>query len=85
MKLHEWLDQRSISPDKFSKDMGISKSYVYMLLSGRKIPGTRLTRDIIEYTKGEISSKDLMEGRSICAHCNQPVYFKKASDPNDLR
>lgn len=59
MKLSTYLKLNDIPIDLASKQLGVSKAYVYELVSERKAPGRKLAQQIIEWAKGDIRYEDL--------------------------
>jgi|HubBroStandDraft_3_1064219.scaffolds.fasta_scaffold116484_2 transcriptional regulator with XRE-family HTH domain len=55
LKLREWLYQARVTMIDFCELLGINRSYLHMLMRGKKNPSKRLVQLIKEITKGKVS------------------------------
>lgn len=58
MQLLDWIKENGYTKMKVSQDIGASPNYLYRFRPG-VIISTRLAKNIVKYTKGEVSLKDL--------------------------
>ena len=62
MTLADYLKENGLTQREFASRIGRSRSYVSMLLSGRKVPGLRTAKSIQDATGGQVSAFSLLDG-----------------------
>ncbi|MCB1075662.1 MAG: helix-turn-helix domain-containing protein [Simkania sp.] len=58
-----YLFKYDLPVKKFASDLGISTSYLYQLLKKERKPSLELALRIELYTNGEVTAKELIEGK----------------------
>lgn len=71
MKLEEWLKKNNINAREMAKDLHYQSAYLYRVKRGSQVPGKKLCELIEQYTKGEVTEKDL--GYKEKEKCKCPV------------
>jgi len=59
MKLQEYIEARRLSMPEAAKQLGISRGYLYMLISNGREAGKKTAFKIIEWSQGMIRLEDL--------------------------
>ena len=59
MKLQNYIKERNLSLDQTAKDLGITKAWLYELVSERMEPGRKLAFEIMKWSDGMVKMKDL--------------------------
>jgi len=59
MKLKEYIKERGISVPKAAGELGITREYLYELISERKSPGKKLIVRIMGWSQNIIKLNDL--------------------------
>lgn len=80
MRLNEFLRKKKISARKMADDLGLHYQSLYNYLRRKTTPRADIAKDIVDYTKGEVTMEDLMHiKRRIvrCEHCKQITHIKK--------
>ena len=60
MNLKNYLNENGLKIDWFAKQLGISRSFFYLILNGQKPVPMHLWRKINELTKGYITLEELL-------------------------
>jgi predicted acetyltransferase len=56
MKLREWMYQSRITITDFAKELDIHRTYLQLILCGKKIPSVKLLNKIRELTFNQVST-----------------------------
>lgn len=59
MGLKEYLAKNKIKAFDMAKDIGMSRFYFSSISTGKMKPSIRLAKDIVRYTEGLVTLKDL--------------------------
>ena len=59
MKLTTYLELKRISNSRATKELRISRQYLYEILRGRMKPGRKLGQRIVEWSQGDVRYEDL--------------------------
>lgn len=62
MQLKEWLESKGISQTKMARTIGVTPLTVWRWCKGTRIPALRYAKEIVRYTKGKVSLRDLYDG-----------------------
>jgi transcriptional regulator with XRE-family HTH domain len=60
MDLKVWINSKGISQKQMAEELGISKSYLSELLSGKRNFSPKIAQRIEEFSKGEVSRMELL-------------------------
>ena len=73
MKLDEYLRKANISMLRLADEVGCHYQTIYNYVNNGRLPSSHLAKKIIDYTKGEVSLDDLLEGveERRCPKCGQ--------------
>jgi len=64
MRLEDYLKQHKLTQREFARRIGRSRSYVSMMMRGRKVPSLRTTNLIEEETGGVVSAFSMLDQRA---------------------
>jgi DNA-binding transcriptional regulator YdaS (Cro superfamily) len=71
MQLRDWLNiHRPRKQGAFAQEIGVSRTYLSLLLSGAKEPGRNVMRRIHEATSGAVTPNDWVLGTADSDHTN---------------
>ena len=59
MKLNDYLKFKSISKTRAAKELKITRTYLYDIISGRMGPGRKLAQRIIKWSNEDVRYEDL--------------------------
>lgn len=59
MRLDEYLFRKKNSKTEFAKQIGISRTHLSLIASGKRKPSPALAKKIIEETKGHVTLSEL--------------------------
>lgn len=59
MRLSNYLRLSNMSSADFAKKIGITKSYISFIASGKKFPSINVAKKICEFTNNEVTLEDL--------------------------
>jgi predicted nuclease with TOPRIM domain len=61
MDLYEYKWRNRTTYAQIARDLDIEPSYLAIIASKRKKPGRKLARKLEQYTKGQVTAKELLE------------------------
>ena len=61
MRLGAYLRERSMTQREFAERIGVSRSYLSMLISGSKIPSLKIATKIEKETGGEVTAIAMLD------------------------
>lgn len=61
-KLKLFLRRNDIQVSDFARRLGVSRSHLYLIFSGKRLPSNKLQRLIMNETQGEIMPNDFVLG-----------------------
>ena len=61
MKLKEYIDRKKIPVHEAARQLKIAEGYLYELIAERRVPGKKTAFQIIKWSDGFITLKDLWE------------------------
>lgn len=61
MEIKKYIEYKNISVGETAKQLGITRAYVYELISRRRAPGRKLALKILKWSDGDIRFEDLWE------------------------
>lgn len=61
MRLGAYLRERSMTQREFAERIGVSRSYLSMLISGSKIPSLKIATKIEKETGGEVTATAMLD------------------------
>ena len=64
MKLDLYLKKNDIPKKNFAKLVGVSNTYISLIIHGERNPSANIARRIIKETQGEVSVEDLFPPES---------------------
>jgi transcriptional regulator with XRE-family HTH domain len=64
MSFKKYLDDNDVNYSKVAIRLGVSRSYLNLLLNGKRYPSIDLARKIEEYTNGKIKWHTLVKPRT---------------------
>ena len=70
MKLRMWLALKKMTVKDFSKLVGVSASYLSLILYDHQKPGKFLAKEIIRQTEGMVNFD---ESTPCCSRCGRPI------------
>ena len=79
MWLYEWLYQERMTQDELAKLIGISRTRLNLIMTGKATPSPRTAKLIQDITKGQVSLEDLLYGKTE----NKQAFRKKTDSPKE--
>lgn len=64
MKLKTYLKRRKVSMKSFAKQVGITRQAIHYYVTGQRTPQLGIALDIVKATGGEVTLRDLLDGKS---------------------
>lgn len=64
MNLGSYLNEKNIQHKDFAKTIGVSKTYISLVINKKRNPSLRVARLIIKETKGKVNVADLFKQNS---------------------
>ena len=59
MNLLEYLETKKISRNRAAKALGQTRTHIGNICMGKNLPGRGLVKDIIAWSKGEVTGREL--------------------------
>jgi predicted DNA-binding transcriptional regulator AlpA len=59
MKLETYMKFNGITVREAANQLGRTPAWIYEIVSGRKTPGSKLARKIVDWSEGEVRFEDL--------------------------
>ena len=63
MKLKTYLKRRKLTLKAFAKKVGITPQAIHYYVTGQRTPQLGIAMDIVRATDGEVSLRDLLDGK----------------------
>jgi len=60
MRLVEYLQLHSITQAKFAENIGISRSYICLILKGKRLPSVPIALQIEQETGGQVTAVEVL-------------------------
>ena len=64
MNLESYLKEQNIQKKDFAKRIGVSNTYISLVIHKKRNPSIRVARSIIKETKGSVAATDLFKKKS---------------------
>ena len=64
MNLESYLNEQNIQKKDFAKRIGVSNTYISLVIHKKRNPSIRVARSIIKETKGSVAATDLFKKKS---------------------
>ena len=64
MKLKTYLKRRKLTAKAFAKQIGITRQAVHYYVTGQRTPQLGIAIDIVKATNGEVTLRDLLDGKA---------------------
>jgi len=65
MRIKEWLSKHRYTQTQLSEMLGINRSYMSLITSGKKLPSVLLALRIKDVTDGDVDLCDLFDSKTI--------------------
>jgi transcriptional regulator with XRE-family HTH domain len=66
MKLKQFLQENNITLQQISRDLGVSKQYIWLVSNGRLNPSANLAQQISSYSKDKVAVREIRKCTSTC-------------------